>query len=119
MQKLLNKFGKVSSGIATSFVLYTSQVHADAADYLPDLEGAPSKDLIPWIQGVLNLVIGISGLISVVILIVAGYMFITASGNEEQIQKATKTLTYAIIGLVICLISVLVVQFVLGKVIGN
>jgi len=119
MKKFLSKLGKVSSGVATSFVLYTGGVYAKATDYLPDLEDAPSKDLIPWIQGVLNLVIGISGLVSVVILIAAGYMFITANGDEDKIQKATKSLTFAIIGLVICLISVLIVQFVLTKVIGD
>jgi cytochrome bd-type quinol oxidase subunit 2 len=118
----MKKATKILAGVMTSFASLTGSAYAvnnpsDPATYLPDI--GPQTDLIPWIKGVLNLVIGISGLVSVVILIVAGYMFITANGNEDTIQKATKTLTFAIIGLVICLISVLIVQFVLTRVIGS
>ena len=37
----------------------------------------------------------------------------TSGGNEEKTQKATKTLTNAIIGLVICFVAVMLVNFVL------
>jgi len=116
MKKALKTLG----GIATTLTSLTGRAYAASADeYLSGLDfGVGSTDLMSWLKGVLNLVIGISGLVSVVILIAAGYMFITANGNEDTIQKATKTLTFAIIGLVICLISVLIVQFVLNKVIA-
>ncbi len=82
-------------------------------------EGTGSDSLLAWIKSVLNLVIGLAGLASVVVLIASGYMFITANGDEDKIQKATKSLTFAIIGLVICLISVLIVQFVLKEVVAR
>ena len=120
MSKLVNKLAKISGGVSTAVVAMTSRAYAASADeYLGGLDfGVGSTDLMSWIKSLLNLVIGISGLASVVILIAAGYMFITAAGNEDTIAKATKTLTFAIIGLVICLISVLIVQFVLSKVIA-
>ena len=120
MKKVINTLGKISSGVATTFTLSIGKVYAASADdYLGGMDfGVGSPDLMSWIKQILNLVIGISGLVSVAILIAAGYMFITAAGNEDTIAKATKTLTFAIIGLVICLISVLIVQFVLNKVIA-
>ena len=117
MKNIVSALGKISTGVISLLVLSVSKAFAASTEIiLPEF--GPSGDLLTWIKGVLNLVIGLSGLVSVVILIAAGYMFITANGNEDQIGKATKTLTYAIIGLVICLISVLIVQFVLSKVIG-
>jgi len=62
---------------------------------------------------VLNWLIGGSAVVCVVMLIVAGFTYMTSGGNEEKTQKATKTLTNAIIGLVICFIAVMLVNFVL------
>jgi cytochrome bd-type quinol oxidase subunit 2 len=62
---------------------------------------------------VLNWLIGGSAVVCVVMLIVAGFTYMTSGGNEEKTQKATKTLTNAIIGLVICFVAVMLVNFVL------
>lgn len=66
----------------------------------------------------LNLAIGAASVLCVAILIAAGYMYITASGDEGKVEKATKTLTFAIIGLAVCFIAVLLVNFVLKNVLG-
>ena len=73
-------------------------------------------DLGTWVTTTINWAIGIATLICVVMLIAAGYNYITAAGDEAKIQKATKTLTWAIVGLVICFISVILVQFVVTNV---
>ena len=62
---------------------------------------------------VLNWLIGGSAVVCVVMLIVAGFTYMTSGGNEDKTQKATKTLTNAIIGLVICFVAVMLVNFVL------
>jgi TRAP-type C4-dicarboxylate transport system permease small subunit len=67
-------------------------------------------------QRVIRLAILLAALVCVVILIAAGYSYITAAGDEQKIKKATDTLTYAIVGLVICFISVILVEFVLNNV---
>ena len=82
-----------------------------AGEYLPDSE--VTGDLIGWIQGALQTVILLAALVCVAILIAAGYSYITAAGDEQKIEKATKTLTFAIVGLVICFISIIIVQFVI------
>ncbi len=68
---------------------------------------------------VLNWLIGASAVLCVVMLIVAGFLYMTSGGNEDKTQKATKTLTNAIIGLVICLVAVLLVNFVLQNFLGQ
>jgi TRAP-type C4-dicarboxylate transport system permease small subunit len=67
----------------------------------------------------LNIAIGAAAVVSVVVLIFSGYMYITASGDEAKIEKATKSLTYAIVGLAIAFIAVLLVNFVLKDLLGT
>ena len=87
-------------------------------DMFDDLNPGGPSDLAEWIPQVLNLAIGLAALVCVAVLIGSGYMYITAAGDETKVEKATKSLTYAIIGLVICFISVILVQFVLRNVLG-
>lgn len=47
--------------------------------------------------------LGLLGIIFIVLIIWAGYNWMTASGNEEKVTKAKSTLYRAIIGLVITL----------------
>ncbi len=61
----------------------------------------------------LNWAIGGSAVLCVVMLIVSGFLYMTSGGKEDKTQKATKTLINAIIGLVICFVAVMVVNFVL------
>lgn len=87
----------------------------DTKQWLSGLGGV-SGDLAKWLPGVINLAIGLAALVSVAVLIGAGYMYITAAGDEGKVEKATKAITYAIVGLVVCFISVILVQFVLTNV---
>ena len=75
-----------------------------------------NEDVLGLAQRVIRLAILLAALVCVVILIAAGYSYITAAGDEQKIEKAGKTLTYAIVGLVICFISVILVVFVLNRV---
>lgn len=50
---------------------------------------------------IINYVLGAAGLVAVIYLIIGGFNYITAGGNEEQSKKATKTLLNAVIGLVV------------------
>ena len=64
----------------------------------------------------LNFAIGAAAVLCVAILIASGYMYITAAGDETKIEKAGKSLTFAVIGLAIAFISVILVNFVLDEI---
>lgn len=49
-----------------------------------------------------------------IMLIVGGYQFLTASGNQQQAEKAKSTLTTAAIGIVLIALAYPVVMFVAG-----
>jgi len=60
----------------------------------------------------INYFLGILGLIAVAFLIYAGVLMVTAGGAEEQVTKARKIIMYAVVGIVIILLSYTIVTFV-------
>ena len=64
------------------------------------------------ITTLINYFLGILGLIAVVFLIYAGILMVTAGGAEEQVTKARKIIMYAVVGIVIILLSYTIVTFV-------
>jgi cytochrome bd-type quinol oxidase subunit 2 len=72
------------------------------------------------INGLIKLVINmfslVVGVVSVIMIIVGGLMYITSAGDSGKVQTAKNTILYAIIGLVIVALSQFIVRFVLTKV---
>lgn len=65
--------------------------------------------IIPFvINWGINLAMGLS----VIFVIIGGYMYLTAYGDEEKRQRGTRTLTYAIIGLIIAMTAYGIVKIV-------
>lgn len=63
---------------------------------------------------VLNWAIGMSALVAVVMIIFAGYMFITAAGDPEKIEKGRNAITAAVVGLVIVFLARVVISAIIG-----
>lgn len=61
------------------------------------------------VTSVVNWLLGITSAVVVLFLVYGGIMYITASGDENQVEKSKKIITYAIIGLFLVLISYSVV----------
>ncbi len=114
--KITKALGAVTG--AVSGLYWTGVVKADdATKYIEGMDPLGGDEgVLDLGKRVINLAIGLAALVCVVILIAAGYSYITAAGDEQKIEQAGKTLTYAIVGLVICFISVILVEFVLNNV---
>jgi len=109
------------SGLGTYFLAMRAAL-ADTTNYqgwlsMIDL-GPQGEDLPGFIAYILNFVIGAVALVAVVMLIWNGVQYITAGGDEGKVEKATKGITNAVIGLVICFVAELIVQFVISLVVG-
>jgi hypothetical protein len=60
----------------------------------------------------LNLVIILATPIVVLFIILAGFKYVTARGNPNQIQEATQALTYAVIGGVLIIGAVAIAEII-------
>jgi len=63
------------------------------------------------IQGAL----GLLGIIFLIIMVFAGYRWMTAAGNEEQVKTSQQMITRAIIGLIIVLMAYALTYFIFGQ----
>jgi type IV secretion system pilin len=87
----------------------------DGLDMLEAPMGFVSKDLRLIATDIINQMIGLLGILSVVIIIIAGFMWMLAAGDDEKVSGAKKTLVSGLIGLIIVFTSFSIVDFVLGS----
>jgi amino acid transporter len=76
------------------------------------------QDIRITIMKIVNVVLQFLAVIFLVLIIISGYQWMTAGGNEEQIKKAKKNLSNAVIGLVIILASWSIAYFILRRMIA-
>ncbi len=62
---------------------------------------------------IINIALGIAFAVAVIMVIYGGYQYITSAGNEEKATAGRQTLIYALIGIVIVLLSFVIVNAVL------
>lgn len=56
-----------------------------------------------------------AGILCVVIIIVAGYFFVTSAGNASTVKRAKDAILGAVIGLVVIMMAFVITQFVIGR----
>ena len=82
------------------------------AEVMLSQSGLNSFSLGMVIAFVLQAVLSLLGIIFLVIIVFAGYRWMTAAGNEESIKKAQEAIKRAIIGLIIVLMAYAITYFV-------
>ncbi len=80
--------------------------------------GLSDTDPRDVVANVIKVVLGFLGTIAVVLIIVAGFQWMTAAGSEDKIAKAKKIMTAAVIGLVIVLMAYALSTFVIKAIIS-
>lgn len=66
------------------------------------------------IDNVTSTILAILGFIAVVMLIIGGIKYATSAGDAKAVTDAKNTILYALIGLVIAILSYAIVKFVIG-----
>ena len=82
--------------------------------YSPD-EAVDAKTFSRAIAEIIRVILGFLGIIFVVLIIYAGFTWMTAAGNEEKITKAKKIMVSAIIGTAIILAAYAITFFVISE----
>ena len=70
-------------------------------------------DASSMIKIVINLILGILGIVAVIMIIIGGIRYTTSGGDSAGIKSARDTIIYAVVGLVIAILSFAIVNFVL------
>jgi len=78
------------------------------------VDSANNGDPEGAINGVLNAVIGVLGLVCVIVMIVGGVKYMTSTGDPGKVKAAKDTILYGLIGLIVCALAFAIVNFVIG-----
>ena len=133
MRKAFKILTQVTTGIASVLTLTTGRLMAAAVDFGssedPAMEGAevakptgaPTELLgdAGVFTRITNTVLYAVGIISVIMLVYGGLRYVLSGGDNKKVTDAKNTILYAIIGLIISLLSYAIVNFVINAVTGQ
>ncbi|TXH07656.1 MAG: hypothetical protein E6Q06_02240 [Candidatus Moraniibacteriota bacterium] len=74
--------------------------------------GLPTGTIYQIISSTLSWLLAILGFIAVIGFVISGILYLTAAGNEAQIEKAKNAMTYSIIGVIVALMGYVIIQAV-------
>jgi hypothetical protein len=67
-----------------------------------------------FIKSIITTLVGISGAVAVVFMVVGGFKYITSSGHPEKLDSAKRTLLFSGVGLVVVIAAYAIVDVVAG-----
>lgn len=67
---------------------------------------------------IINVALGFLGIVFLVLMLYAGFMWMTASGDEGKVKKARELITQAIIGLIVIVAAYAISNFVLASLVN-
>ena len=117
---LYSPLGRGRGGLDNVHAQTSSGATANITEGIQVIEqplGLPATDIRLVVANIIRIALGLLGIIAVVLMIYAGYLWMTAGGNDEQIGTAKKFLINTAIGLAIILSAYAIVSFVISKLI--
>jgi amino acid transporter len=106
------------TNIASASSLWDAQVGIKDVGQKAYGESGDPQDIRITAMKIVNVVLQFLSVIFLILIILSGYQWMTAGGNEEQLKKAQKNLSNAVIGLVIILASWSISYFILRRMVA-
>jgi len=91
----------------------------DAIGSGTDCKSAQGLKVDSIITRVIDLLSVIIGIVAVVMIIIAGFKYVTSAGDSNKVTSAKNTIVYAIVGLIIVALAQVIVKFVINSSTGK
>lgn len=85
----------------------------------PSGTGLPSGSVIGIITNGMNWLLILVGILGVIGFVIAGILYLTAAGDEGQIEKGKTAMIYSIVGVIVALLGVVIIKAVQGMLGGS
>ena len=72
-------------------------------------------DLKETVANIINIILGLLGIIAVIMLLLGGWKWMTAGGNEQSVTEAKDRIKNALIGLVVIFMAWIIVGFTINQ----
>ena len=126
MNKVIKRAGQVITGASAAATLWAGRVMAATNPAQEGAETAKGDGMPTDLVGsagvftkITNTVLYVVGIISVIMLIWGGLRYILSGGDSKKVTDAKNTIMYAIIGLIIAILSFAIVNFVINAIGGE
>lgn len=113
----MNVIKKFFYGVTSAIALAPAMVSAQFQE--PTGTGLPAGSLLGIITSGMNWLLIVVGILGVVGFVIAGIIYLTAAGDETQIDRGKRTMINSIIGIIVALLGVIVIQAVKAFLGGN
>ncbi len=90
----------------------------DAAAEVADAAGLSSRSIFDIIGTLINVVLGLLGIVFLGLVLYAGWLWMTAQGDPKQVDKAKQILINATVGIVITLSAYAITTFIVNLIQG-
>ncbi len=80
-----------------------------------DIKNLPTISADQALHNTLGIVYWIAGVVAVIVIIVAGFVYTTSSGDQARVTKAKNAILYSVVGLVVIALAFVITQFVIGR----
>ncbi len=111
----MKKFTTALALVAILALPAVASAQVNVSSTLGSTFGLGTADLESTVINVVQWVLGFLGLIAVIMILIGGFQWITAGGNEEKVASAKKVISAAVIGLIIVLLAWAIVIFVVSQ----
>lgn len=96
----------------TSWEKCYQAVGIDISQGIPTNVPPPLSCIFTVLQNIINAALILSAVVAVILIMYAGYQFVTSSGDKEKVDGARKRITYAIIGLVVIIFAFAIINLI-------
>jgi hypothetical protein len=127
MNQISKKFATFASTFGTGLAIAAPSVTRAADDLSTNDLGVDaignsiklgSGDVRQTAARIINVALGFLGIIAVVIVLLGGFKYMVAGGNEEKTSEARKLIVSGIIGLAIILSAWAITSFVISRLVS-
>jgi len=70
-------------------------------------------DIMVSVRSIVNTLLYVLGAVAVLVIVVAGIMYVASGGEAATVKKAKDMILYAVVGIVVAMLSYAIVNFVL------
>lgn len=88
----------------------------ESGDEFADIAGLGSQDLATTIASIIRVALGFLGVLAVALIIIGGFKWMVAGGDQPKVDKAQKLIIYGVVGLVIVLAAYAIAFFVIESI---
>ncbi|HEY1085894.1 MAG TPA: hypothetical protein VGE34_04180 [Candidatus Saccharimonadales bacterium] len=121
IKNVIKNFAPIAT-IALFTVVFSPAVNAFSGTIEGGADAARGTDQTDQLFGnsgvfgtITDVLLFVLGAISVIMIIIGGLRYVVSGGNSANVTAAKNTILYAIVGIIIALLSYAIIKFVLGS----